>query len=162
VGPSSETKKRRTFKARFFMTFSLAACRPRSRDRALRRCDKNRLGLCPAPRPCFRIDERPACTVQSPAHAFTSWCLSSNRSREPDGSSAGLGHGNAADENLPSGSDRLCARERFDGQHPFGSPATTFTTTVANKVLGFAPRPFDRFAFSRMKRPSRPDFLRLR
>jgi hypothetical protein len=30
---------------------------------------------------------------------------------------------------------------------------------MANKVLGFAPRPFDRLALSRMKRPSRPCHL---
>src|SRR5688572_15829453 len=38
-------------------------------------------------------------------------------------------------------------------------PSAAIPTEV-DKARSFAPRPFDRFAFSRMKRPSRPDFLR--
>ena len=101
---------------------------------------------------------RPACTVQSPAHAL-------RRGASP----------RIVRENLSvprQSRTRQAAHEIHRAvvtAFPLGSVLTGNIPSATRlprppcertEVLGFAPRPFDRLALSRMKRPSRPDFLR--
>lgn len=48
--------------------------------------------------------------------------------------------------------------KHFDGQHPFGNPAAM--CNKLNMVLGFAPRPCDRFALIEDEEAQQANFLR--
>ena len=102
---------------------------------------------------------RPACTVQSPAHALRR------------GASPRIVRENLtvprwpAPRQMPRTDHRAVVTAFSLGSVLTGNiPSATRLPRPpcgGTEVLGFAPRPFDRLALSRMKRPSRPTFLRL-